>query len=287
MVDFLTKKLKIEVGQQPVFKFDDKIINFEEIGSVWYRKYGFFESSSFYKEASERYSFETLKCITREYYCILQYLVSHLRNKYWITSPSKVNLNKMEILDAAQKCGLNIPKTYIVNRLEYLDKQDKVIVKSVKDPKIVHHNGNSCMMYTTQVMPEDHERVGSSFLASMVQEKIDKKYEVRVFYLMGELYSMIIFSQNDPQTTLDFRQYNREKPNRFLPYKLPTEERKKIKKFMQSIDLNCGSIDLIKATDNKYYFLEVNPTGQFGMVDFPCNYGLHKRVAEMLIKLDR
>lgn len=43
---------------------------------------------------------------------------------------------------------------------------------------------------------------------------------------------------------------------------------------------------MIKGTDNKLYFLEINPTGQFGMIDFPCNYGLHKIVAKKLINLD-
>jgi glutathione synthase/RimK-type ligase-like ATP-grasp enzyme len=56
---------------------------------------------------------------------------------------------------------------------------------------------------------------------------------------------------------------------------------------MKKLDLNCGSIDLIKGCDGKYYFLEVNPTGQFGMIDFPCNYGLHRKVAEKLIEFDK
>jgi len=55
---------------------------------------------------------------------------------------------------------------------------------------------------------------------------------------------------------------------------------------MLEVGLNCASIDLIKSTNGKYYFLEINPVGQFGMVDFPCNYGLHKIVAEELIFMD-
>ncbi len=55
---------------------------------------------------------------------------------------------------------------------------------------------------------------------------------------------------------------------------------------MDKIGLNCGSLDFIVDINDKFYFLEVNPTGQFGMVDFPCNYNLHKIVAEQLIKMD-
>ena len=97
---------------------------------------------------------------------------------------------------------------------------------------------------------------------------------------------MAIFSQNDPQTKTDFRKYNDVTPNRFVPCKLNEDEQDKIHKLMTSINLNCGSLDFIKSTDGKLYFLEVNPTGQFGMVDFPCNYGLHEIVANKLIEMD-
>jgi hypothetical protein len=33
-------------------------------------------------------------------------------------------------------------------------------------------------------------------------------------------------------------------------------------------------------------FLEVNPTGQYGMVSDPCNYYLDKKIAEYLIDYD-
>jgi D-alanine-D-alanine ligase-like ATP-grasp enzyme len=52
---------------------------------------------------------------------------------------------------------------------------------------------------------------------------------------------------------------------------------------MQKADLNCGSLDLIKSKDGRYVFLEVNPSGQFGMVSYPCNYYLEEEVAKSLI----
>ena len=35
---------------------------------------------------------------------------------------------------------------------------------------------------------------------------------------MGTFYSSAIFSQNDPKTSVDFRNYNKDKPNRTPPY---------------------------------------------------------------------
>ena len=46
--------------------------------------------------------------------------------------------------------------------------------------------------------------------------------------------------------------------------------------------LKSGSIDMIYSTDNIYYFLEVNPVGQFYQVSFPANYYLEKEIAKTL-----
>jgi hypothetical protein len=52
---------------------------------------------------------------------------------------------------------------------------------------------------------------------------------------------------------------------------------------MESINLNTGSLDFIKSSkDSNYYFLEVNPSGQFGMTSNPCNYNLHEKIANYL-----
>jgi D-alanine-D-alanine ligase-like ATP-grasp enzyme len=94
---------------------------------------------------------------------------------------------------------------------------------------------------------------------------------------------MAIFSQMDDKTNTDFRKYNIKKPNRNIPFQLPKSIEKKLWQFMQELELNTGSIDIVVDKSNNYYFLEVNPIGQFGMVSFPCNYLLEKKVAEHLI----
>lgn len=99
----------------------------------------------------------------------------------------------------------------------------------------------------------------------------------------GVIYSMAIFSQNDEQTQVDFRNYNVKKPNRTIPFKLPEIEKDKLVKFMNAVNMNCGSIDVIYTKDKKFVFLEVNPVGQFYQLSYPCNYHVEKKIAEYLI----
>lgn len=100
--------------------------------------------------------------------------------------------------------------------------------------------------------------------------------------MKGKFYSMAIFSQNDNQTSVDFRNYNYNKPNRKVPFQLPMEIEKKLDILMKKLDFNSGSIDMIVTVENEYVFLEVNPLGQFSMTSFPCNYNVEKIIAEYL-----
>jgi glutathione synthase/RimK-type ligase-like ATP-grasp enzyme len=51
---------------------------------------------------------------------------------------------------------------------------------------------------------------------------------------------------------------------------------------MDKLNLLTGSLDILKDKNGKYYFLEVNPIGQFGMVSKPCNYYIEEQIAEFL-----
>ena len=84
-------------------------------------------------------------------------------------------------------------------------------------------------------------------------------------------------------TKIDFRNYNRKKPNRTPPYDLPNRIEKKIKSCMKALNLNSGSIDMIVTPNDDYIFLEVNPVGMFWQVSFPCNYNIEEQIAKYLL----
>ena len=136
----------------------------------------------------------------------------------------------------------------------------------------------------TELLSKNRKKyIPDTFPPSFFQKCIEKEYEIRTFFIENDYYSMAIFSQNDEQTKIDFRNYNESKPNKFIPYILPEDIKSKLIELMKCINLNCGSIDLIVGKDGNYYFLEVNPVGQYDMVSVPCNYNLHKKIAEYLI----
>ena len=195
---------------------------------------------------------------------------------------------KAQQIKMAQEAGLKTPDAILTNSKEQLktfaSRYDQIICKNIGEISALYYH-KLFMTYTSVITPGFIEQLPDHFYLSLFQEAIDKEFEIRVFYLNGSLYSMAIFSSQDPQTRIDFRMYNAEKPNRTVPLQLPADIETKIKEFMKRVNLTTGSLDLIYSQQGEYYFLEVNPVGQFGMVSFPCNYYLEKEVAEHLIKL--
>jgi len=199
------------------------------------------------------------------------------------------NINKMFALDKARKAGLLIPPTIITNSKKilknFIEENGQVICKPIKDNIPLKNEDEPPVLFSffTSAINENFlELLPNSFFVSLFQKRIEKEIEIRCFYIDSELYSMAIFSQTDETTKVDFRNYNQEVPNRTVPYQLPKVIETKIRHFMKSINLNTGSIDIILSTDNKYYFLEVNPAGQFHMVSRPCNYFIERRIANYL-----
>jgi ATP-GRASP peptide maturase of grasp-with-spasm system len=194
--------------------------------------------------------------------------------------------SKLGYLKYAMDCGLLVPDTFVINSKEKLLEIQKnytgIITKSIQDIFNVVNNKESLYTYTSEISGEQINSTPNTFFPSLVQNKIDKKYELRIFFVQTTLYAMAIFSQNDEKTKIDFRNYNYEKPNRTVPYKLPNDIERRIISFIEYTQLNTGSIDMIVTPKNEYVFLEVNQAGQFGFVSSDCNYYLEKKVAEYL-----
>jgi len=279
-----TKKKFIRIHEDEVFeiKTENKKIFLEsdrnsffldEITSVWYRR-------GRLKIKRLRYENSSVNAHMNEVQHWLEdYVRTILETKKHINKESNSDINKLLVLEEAKKIGLEIPEYYLADNTDQVS-LDKTIIKTIGGNPILDNidkdlNG---IMYTSTIQ----KREKAKFFITFFQDKIDKEFEIRTFYLNGKCYSMAIFSQNDEQTKTDFRKYNLEKPNRNIPYTLSIDIEEKIHLLMQILDLNCGSLDFIKGKDGKFYFLEVNTIGQFLGLSHTCNYSLDKEIANYL-----
>jgi ATP-GRASP peptide maturase of grasp-with-spasm system len=204
---------------------------------------------------------------------------------------NKINNNKVNDLMLAKSVGLMTPSFLITNQkhklIEFKKRENNIVCKALSNGARLAQNNNNYFTYVGLITDNIIDELEDKFYLSFFQSFIDKSYELRVFFIANSMFAMAIMSQESEQTSIDFRKYNVEKWNRNIPYRLPKELKTKLIALMKSLDLTTGSIDIVKSKEGKYYFLEVNPIGQFGMTSSPCNYFLDMKIAEKLIEYDK
>ncbi|UKB78530.1 hypothetical protein [Chryseobacterium sp. MEBOG07] len=189
-------------------------------------------------------------------------------------------VNKLEVLLLAKSLGLKIPDTYILselNDLEQIDMSQPYITKAVSEMKPIVVENDLYLNYTHEIDINNTHDKKESIIPSLIQRKIDCLYEIRAFFFEKQIWAIATFDFSD---NVDIRNI-REKDKRYLPLVLPSELKKKILKLAKNLSLKCGTVDLIKSDDD-YYFLEVNPLGQFHQVSYYGNYLIEKYIADLL-----
>lgn len=187
------------------------------------------------------------------------------------------SVNKLHILDVAHKIGLKVPQTYVVCEKKYIDTSKAHITKPIFEGFYERENKNFLYSYTNEL--SDITSLPSTFMSSCIQEKLQKAFELRIFFLRDKYYSFAIFSQQDSDTIIDCR---KGKTVRYVAYEIPKSIEFKLTKLVKQIQLVTGSIDMVVDTDGEYIFLEVNPVGQFVAYGEFCNSYLDKLIAENL-----
>jgi ATP-GRASP peptide maturase of grasp-with-spasm system len=189
-------------------------------------------------------------------------------------------INKLIVLDKAKQIGMKIPKMFLSNFNSILPKCSfEWISKSVSNLNPINYGDYRYFPVYQKISDLNTEDCSLTYC----QEYVEKLFEIRTFFLRGSFFSMAIFSQQSSKTKVDYRNYDRENPNRKVPIKLPATVRIMLNKLMSELDLNTGSIDLVVTPDYEYYFLEVNPCGQIDWLSESCNYFLEKEIAKSLV----
>jgi len=280
-------------SKKQLYQWSGHDLNVDEVSVVWVRRwmdFAYFDAIGLPDDGGEDLAGEIRSYRQSEFRGLSHYFFNLLKDKPSLGSwfYSGKDPSKAQQLLLAADAGLAIPDTILTDSRQHLEafmnEHPKIICKNISEIGFFRFSGRGLATYTAVIGREDLADIPDTFYPSLFQEAIEKQFEIRVFVLGEELYSMAIFSSDDSQTEVDFRRYNYARPNRTVPINLPSPVAGKIREFMRRAGLETGSLDLIYSRTGEYYFLEVNPGGQFSMVSIPCNYHLEKKVAEYLVK---
>jgi len=289
-LDDLILGMHVDSNRHILF-YHNKSVDLQQYDAIWCRRsggtsFGHYNNNSVQEQYNKYF-------IQYEFQALYKYLDAVVASKKNINKLSDWENDKLTQLMLAKQAGFNVPDWRIISDVRslkaYIKESGIVITKALNIPffEVNTQEINCSVNYGTNLVDEasvnsfEKER-GHYFYPTFFQKYIEKAYELRVFYLDGQMYAMAIFSQKNSRTKVDFRNYDRELPNRTVPYKLPEVLKDTIRKFMKSAGLNSGSLDLIYAPEKEYFFLEVNPAGQYKWLSTACNYYIEKDIAHYL-----
>ena len=249
-------------GYECVFSFMQfgkmQTIDTKDITSYWYRRSHLTVGMPNIEESEEQVKKIISEYIQSEYQEAYRILNSILDRKAKINKIADNAIIKIHVLEEAKRIGLKVPDTLICNDKKtlipfYNKHNGEIITKPIGDPLALFLLG--FRSYTTRI---NIDNIPNQFGLSLFQEEVKKEIELRIFYLRSKFYTSAIFSQLDRQTEVDFKNYNSEKPNRVIPFILPIEIQKLLRKLMNKLSLKSGSIDMVLSIHGEYIFLEVN-----------------------------
>lgn len=179
-------------------------------------------------------------------------------------------------LKIAVACGLDVPRTYFGNdsrrvRELFNDCDGRLVLKPFRAVSLRAGDGDDeRTLYTSRVFESDllEDKVVSA-CPSIWQERIDKLFEIRVTIVGDKLFAAELDSQLHGASFDDWRRgVLSDIPHRV--HLLPSDVAERCVRLMNCFGLNFAAIDLVLATNGKYYFLENNPFGQWAWIQDLC-----------------
>lgn len=202
----------------------------------------------------------------------------------WINNPVDTYRaeNKIFQLQVAEESGIKIPMTFVTNYVDFdINRDKKYVIKSI-DTALFYDFENNKEMFTYSNVVSGYELLESNLTSApvIVQEFLDPKIDCRVTFIDGKLFPIQI-TKNQQGIVGDWRLKKEELE--YIPFILPKKIEESLIRIMNKLHLLFGGIDLAIVND-KYYFIEVNPTGEWGWLEDKNEMKISKAIMDALCK---
>ncbi len=239
----------------------------ENVLSIYYRKPAFPDTSDF--------DLEFRRIINSDILSIVDGIVNSF-NGVVLTKPQILRRteNKIFQLIYAQKNDILTPKSFIGNNDSFKSINNPRVIKPISIGKIATENGIAVIQ--TNVMRENDQYDDIELTPIYVQEYIEKDFEVRITVVDDDFYAVKIVSDN----LIDWRAGDN---NCYELIDTPSEIKKCVKKMMCDFELRFGAVDYVVDKDGRWFFLEINPNGQWQWLECNLNLTISDSIINLLL----
>lgn len=262
----------------------DRSFSVDEIEAVWYRKMW---DLNVPKELDQQF----IPIFHQEYHTMRTILFNALRHVPWINpiiTDHAIGNDKLQQLHVASACGLAIPETIFTNdclkvNTFFHEVCNGNMIAKLHGSLSRSMNGDTPFFPTTRIAEEDLEQLETLVYCPMIfQRMINKAYELRIVYVDGCFFTGKINAGHSQKGSTDWRVAN-DIVFTWEKYTLPNPIEEALTSMMGRFGLTFGAIDMIRDTNGTYVFLEINPQGEWGMLQRDLGYPIAETIAEKLV----
>ncbi|MBY7813861.1 hypothetical protein KW448_19710 [Vibrio fluvialis] len=224
-----------------------------------------------------------------EWQSLLKSIYARLDEK-WLSSPIDISLaeDKPKQLLLANQLGFNVPDNIITNDIKpalELSQTHSLIVKPLRQALLQDEQEKVIFTNRAEGLSEEHtQSVG--FSPIIFQQEIKKKYDVRVTVVGNKVFSTAIWSQSHTETSVDWRIGGHCDLKHELII-LPESINNQCLQLTKLLNLKFSAIDLICDKNNKYWFLEINPNGQWAWIENQTQAPISRSIVDELVTISR
>jgi glutathione synthase/RimK-type ligase-like ATP-grasp enzyme len=202
----------------------------------------------------------------------------------WVNHPRSTYFaeHKPLQLRRAHLLGFDVPRTRVSNSASSIHEVaggDTRIVAKGLDTILLREPDREIFGFTqfhqVSALREGELRSAPVIFQEVLQEKLDLRVTV-----VGNTAFAVEITRHGKPINGDWRCASKEAEYR--PVKLPEDVEQRCVKLVNSLDLCFGAIDLAQQHD-RYYFLEINPTGEWAWLVDAAGLPVDKAVAELLV----
>lgn len=265
-----------------IVDLDGTAIDFAMVKAAYFRRPGAPSAPEIVKQGAARRYCEV------EWGAALASALNSLGER-WLNSPLAILAaeNKPRQLSIACSLGFAVPDTLITNDIRQAQSflsEGASVAKPLREA-LLEKEGEERVIFTSrldELVETDEARVAAAPV--IFQREIQKRSDIRATVIGDAVYAAEILSQEHDETKTDWRRGSRsDLPHR--SHELPDDLRRNCVRLVQTLGLRFGAVDLILDRDGSYWFLEVNPNGQWAWIENRTKLPLTRAIVDELERI--
>jgi ATP-grasp ribosomal peptide maturase len=210
----------------------------------------------------------------------------------WMNHPSRAadaEYKPFQLASAAA-CGLNVPRTVLTNVPDDADEHrvhlgSSVVYKTLGSAAVADGQ-RPAIIYTAEVTRADMADPRVGLTAHQFQQRIPKVRDVRATVVGSRVFAANILTDSRTASgQLDWR--SDYAALSYEPVSLPPSVESSLLVLTEHLGLSFAAADFVVTADDRHYFVDLNPSGQWGWIQEATGLPIAAAIANHLIGADQ